>query len=632
MIFPGRLLFCVLLAAAIPAGTSWAEEKPTKGPVRLETPEEKPSKGMPKPGISEVKPVKGPPKPGTFEGKPTNFINNGMEPQGKMQKQPGESAKIEKNKLGQLKWVEEVRPPRDFSGVSAQIDRSVDAALAKAAIPHSPQAEEAEFVRRVTLDLIGRVPTAEEAGIFLANTDPQKRARWIDALLASTTYGDHFATIWRELMLPRDNGVKGSGREDFTPWLSEQLGRNRGWDRIVTEMVTAEGKIRENPQSGFIMANTENGEPQPGLLADATGRLFWGLQLRCAECHDHPFAHWKQQDFWGVAAFFSKTRKGYADGKNPAGWTITEAPGDDGVRSETPPPAPLPPNVHGPAIVIPTIAGKKAGSVVKAKFLEGQEPAWTDDGPLRARFAHWAFSGENPWFAINTVNRLWSHFFTRGLVMPLDGFNDEVAPSHPDVLALLRKELVESGFDLKHVIRCVCNSRAYQRSSRAVAGNERDELWLSHHAVRVMRPEVLYASLSTVLQPVGRKGGPTSAPGFEKAQPLPGVPRDEFLRFFTSRPDENDGSLVNQGIPQFLRLMNSPLLNATGQTGARFAKMQIAPEGMTDALYLAAYARKPSVEERRLAEEFLAAPGDERDAVSGLLWILLNSSEFVTNH
>jgi hypothetical protein len=566
-------------------------------------------------------------KPG--DGKDAKPMKPGEEKMsGKMEK----TEAIDKNapgKKGPAKIVEEARPARDPKPVAGAIDRYVDAALAAARLPVSPQADDAEFLRRVTLDIIGRVPTVDEATDFLQSTDPAKRARWVDELLTSPAYGEHFATMWRELMLPRDNGMK-APREEFTPWLAEQFSRDRGWDRIVTDMLTAEGRLRETPQAGFIMANTEEGEPKADLLADATGRLFWGVQLRCAECHDHPFANWKQADFWGTAAFFSRVRKGYADGKNPSGWTVTEAAPDEPVSQQFSK-LMAAPDVRGPAIVIPVIAGKSAGKVVTAKFLGGPETGWSDAGPYRPRFAQWATSGQNPWFGLNTVNRLWAHFFTRGLVMPMDGLNGENQASHPEVLALLHKELVASGFDLKHVIRCLCASRAYQRSSHAVAGNERDEKLYSHRLVKVMRPEVVYSSISIALQPPGRKGGGKGL-ATDRAQPLPGVSREEFVRFFASRPDENEGSMVNQGIPQFLRLMNSPLLNATETLGARFAKMNASPDGTIGALYLAAYTRRPADAERRAAQEFLAAPGEARDATSGLLWALLNSSEFVTNH
>ena len=536
-------------------------------------------------------------------------------------KQPGKPAQ---------KIAEEIHPQRDFKPVSAAIDKEVDAVLASAHIPASPVADDAEFFRRVTLDIAGRIPTAEEAAAFFGSSDPERRAKWIDDLLRSASYGEHFATIWRELMLPRDNGMKG-GRDLFIPWLTDEFNRNRGWDRIVAAMLTVEGKLREMPQSGFIMANTDNGEPQPNLLADATGRLFWGVQLRCAECHDHPFANWKQEDFWGTAAFFRRLRKGNSEGKNPSGWTLTESEPDEQATKQMQK-VWTAPGTAGPAILIPGAAGKASGKTMKAKFLGGKETGWTDAGPFRERFAQWAVSAQNPWFTANTVNRLWAHFFTRGLVMPMDGFNGENQPSHPQLLTALRQELADSGFDVKHLIRCVCNSRAYQRSSRPIAGNERDEKLFSHRLVKVMRPEMLYDSISAALQPPGRKGSKDGkGMTIERAQPLPGISREEFVRFFGSRPDENEGSIVNQGIPQFLRLMNGPLLNVAENFPARSSAKNPAASDPVDAIFLTAYSRKPTDGERRAVASFTAS-ADGQDTPSALLWTLLNSAEFVTNH
>ena len=561
-------------------------------------------------------------KPG--DGKQPAPGNAAMDAMGK----PAKSFDAKPAKAAQ-KLIEVVRPSREIEPVAEAIDHWVDGALTKSAIPASPPASDAEFLRRASLDIIGRIPTAEEAAEFLGSTDPQKRAKYIDALLASPGYGWHFATIWRELIQPHDNAMKG-GRDDFTPWLADQFNANRGWNQIATDMLTVDGKIRELPQAGFIVANSESFEPQPNMLADATGRLFWGVQLRCAECHDHPFAHWKQTDFWSTAAFFSKLRKGYSDGKNPNGWTLTESPADDPVSQQFSKTWEAP-GVAGPAILVSTSAGKSAGKVVTARFLGGAETGWTDGGPYRERFAQWATSGRNPWFATNAVNRLWAHFFAHGLVTPLDGFNGEEKPSHPELLALLSKELVEADFDLKHLIRCVCKSRAYQRSSRPVAGNERDETWFSHYRIKLMRPEELYDSVSAVLQPPGRKGGAKSG-SIERAQVLPGVSRDEFIRYFASRADENSGSRVNLGVPQFLRLMNGPMLNAPEMVAARNSKSKGAPGGAIETAYLAAYSRPPSDEERRVVEQFLTTPtGGEPDS-AGLLWTLLNSAEFVTNH
>ncbi|MDQ3625263.1 MAG: DUF1553 domain-containing protein, partial [Verrucomicrobiota bacterium] len=266
-----------------------------------------------------------------------------------------------------------------------------------------------------------------------------------------------------------------------------------------------------------------------------------------------------------------------------------------------------------------------------AKYLGGDETGWIDEGPFRERFAQWAAGANNPWFAANAANRLWAHFFCRGLVTPLDGFHEENPPSHPELLGFLARELTESGFDLKHAIRAICHSRAYRRGSRPVAGSDRDEKWFSHRAVKVMRPEMLYDSLSVALQPPTRKSGSKPAAVVDRAQPLPGMSRDEFVRFFSSRPDENEGSMVNQGIPQFLSLMNGPLVKQAG-AGNRFLQKSAAAGDMIDALYITAYARRPTGEERRLVSDYVAAHGDPRDACDGLLWALLNSAEFVMNH
>lgn len=615
-------------------------------------------------GMAVEKPVS---KPGV-EGKPKITKSN-----------PAPGAGVTKDKTGAL--VEDKHPERDAAAMAATIDHFVDAALVREKIPVSPQADDAEFLRRVTIDIIGRIPASHEARAFFASSDPDKRARWIDALLASPAYGDHFGTIWRELIMPPDGGVKG-GRDEFTPWLATQFNRNRGWDKIVVDLLTVTGRIREQPQSAFVMACSDNTEPQPNLLADTTSRLFWGVQLRCAECHDHPFADWKQEDFWGIAAFFGRTRKGGDDGKNPLGWTITEA----ALRPDEnwmPPRDWLPEGVQGAVVRAPGTSGKSAGLVYPARFLGGDEARWEDEGPYRERFAAWAVSAENPWFARNAVNRLWATFFTSGLVTPLDGFNGDETPTHPELLEELTREFIASEFDLKHLIRCICRSRAYQRGSLVLEANARDEQWVSHWPVRVMRPEVLYDSISMALQSSAPKGGskPMAKGGvgfgsIDRARPIPNLPREDFVRFFASRPDENEGSIVNQGIPQWLRLMNGALLSGgdvagdwpppssknikgddstpknpkaprpgemttammdklkPGQSGGTGGKLTtfVTETTTPEDVYLAAYSRLPTEEERALLSEFAAGRADGAETADALLWVLLNSAEFVTNH
>lgn len=520
---------------------------------------------------------------------------------------------------------------RDPLPVAEAVDRIVENHLMDSGVPASPLADDGEFLRRVTLDIAGRVPTYDETIAFLDSDDPHKRQKWIDALLAESSYGANFAIIWRELIGPRETGKAKTGRDPFAEWLTEQFNRNRGWNEMVDDMLTAEGKLREQPQTGFIMANSENQEPRANLVADATSRLFWGVQLRCAECHDHPFAPWKQTDFWGTAAFFSRLRKGYTDGKNPAGWTLTEAAPDESETTSLPESFVVPSGL-GPAITLPASAGKQSGAIVKARFLQGEDVDWPDNGPYRPRFSRWATGQDNPFFAANAVNRLWAHFFGRGLVNPLDGFQAGNPPSHPELLARLSVEFVDSDFDLKHLIRCICNSRTYQRTSRPVAANEMDSELFSHMAVRVIRPHVLYDSLSIVLYPPVAKGGQQKSVTVAHVNPIPEVSRDEFVRFFASVADENTGSVVNQGIPQFLRLMNGSLLDDGASGVQRFAGSHDEPADSIERLYLAAYSRRPTSEELELVQRYFDGSPDPRKASSGLLWTLLNSSEFLLNH
>ena len=511
-----------------------------------------------------------------------------------------------------------------------EIDRLIDRDLAAAGVPASPPADDGEFLRRATLDITGRIPTYDETLAFLESGDPHKRQAAVDRLLESPAYGLHFATIWNELIVPRDKGSTKTARDPFTPWLADQFNRGRGWDAIVRELLTAEGKIRDNPSTGYIAANCENFDPQPNLLADSTARLFLGIQLRCAECHDHPFAPWKQGDFWGVAAYFSRLRRGYLDGKNPTGWTFTESlPEDETNRKFSTTIAA--PDVAGAALVVPETGGKLARHVVRARFLNGAGEAEGGEQPFRPQLAALVASRENPWFAANAANRLWAKLFGRGLIEPLDSFSADNSPENNELLVLLARELADSGFDLKHVIRVIANTRAYQRTSRALPGNKDDRERHSHMAVKPMRPEMLYDSLSILLYPPMPKAGGKPQP-LGQPQAIPQNPRDEFVRAFAMRPDDTVGSEVNTGLPQFLKLLNGDLLSRESPGQTRLLKGQAEPQEAIDAIYLATLARLPMAEERRWMLDYVAGSESQRDGLGGVLWTLVNSGEFVLNH
>jgi len=517
----------------------------------------------------------------------------------------------------------------EVTAVAAAIDRAVDKRLAEARIPASPQADAAEFLRRVSLDIIGRIPTLERAVAFLESKDPDKRSRLIDDLLASREYAQHFATLWRNRIAPPNpvNPAKGKGGTDrFGPWLAEQFQRNRGWDQIVTDLVTAEGDIQKVPQTSFLMANSENFRPQPNMVAAATTRLFLGVRLSCAECHDHPFASWRQADFWGTAAFFSRLRN-------------SSRKGPPFILTEQTDPNPMPPaqgepariqQAPGGAIVIPEVAGKSAGKVVKARFLGGKEFELAE-GPMRPTFAAWLTSAENPFFAPAYVNRLWGQLLGRGFVNPVDDFRDDTPPSHPDLLKLLAGEFRASGYDCQHLIRCICNSKTYQRTSRPLPGNESDRELFSRMAVKTLSPEAFCDSLAA-LQAVNKSGVPVGKPnaGKESIPTLEG--REELVAFFRSQGETTDEAGVNLGIPQFLRRLNGEAFNRGTPLIDRLVRTGASPQQAIESLYLAVLTRRPTAEEAALMSAYLSRRPSPAEGYSGVLWILLNSGEFVLNH
>jgi hypothetical protein len=515
--------------------------------------------------------------------------------------------------------AEEPLAPADSLEAARQIDREIDDALAAAKVPSSPLADDAEFLRRVTLDITGRIPTAERAAAFLDSQSSDKRQKLIDELLASPLYGDYLASRWTDLIMASGTPPR-SVTGAFRQWLAKELNEGRGWDQIVKAMLTAGGTPSESPASWYLRANLR----EPGQQASTTARFFLGVQVQCAECHDHPFGEWTQADYWGLAAFFTR---------------LNQVSGKGGQKlSEEPPPGKKPPAPGtGARIAIPTGAVKVgAGKVVHAKLLHGAQPSLPDTGPLLPTLADWATAKDNPWFARAAVNRAWAHFFGAGLVNPIDDFRTEVAASHPALLEALSREFVRSGHDLKHLVRSICNSQAYQRSSKPVTGNRDDKTRFSHMAVKVMAPAVLFDSLVAAMGNPKLAGSLGSPLPYELYAPKAAStgrpqPREEFIKFFDTRPDPDATTEYTQGIPQVLALMNAKPFNGIPPIVEQLAKANASAEQAVEKLYLAALSRRPSADEVRLMTDYLARRKDARQGYAGVLWILFNSGEFVLN-
>jgi hypothetical protein len=544
--------------------------------------------------------------------------------------------------------VEPVKPPvpppnnrsstaQAASAVARAIDQEIQRLLDQEKIPASGPADDAEFLRRVYLDLTGRIPTAEQAAAFLDRKDPDRRSRLIDELLASPEYGLHFADLWCDRINVKDLPIY---REPFIGWLAGHLNQGRGWDQVVLDLLTAEGGFNfitrgrrlssTDPQALFLLLNTEEGMgkgPNPAWLAAESGRLFLGVQIQCAECHNHPFTDaWKQTDFWGLAAFFGQLR---ADRAQAGGLSWKETPAEAGQ------------DVH---LTIPPTALKNIGKTVPARLLgDGQDYRPGEAQLLRHRLAHWMTSGDNPYFARAAANRMWAHLFGRGLVNPVDDLRPDNPPSHPATLDLLAGEFRKSGFDLRYLIRCICLTEAYQRTSvppplaspsQGGDGGVIDQAYYSHMAVKVMGPGVFYDCLRIAT------GWPELKVGLPERKTKLTVltqftPREVFVDFFRSSQGEEADPLENtHGIPQALKLMNAAQLGSVAPVVTRLAGAGLNRDQVIEQLYLAALARRPSPAEARRIADFLDRRKDAspEQGYSAVLWTLLNSAEFVSNH
>lgn len=486
------------------------------------------------------------------------------------------------------------------------IDQQIQKKLQENNIKSSPLSDDAEFLRRVSLDLIGVIPTAEKVEEFLKNTDPQKRAKVIDELLADKRFGTSLGETWSGLMIPRESNNRALDHTPMQQWLAEKFNADMPLDKMVHEILTATGELDKNGAVTYFIGN-----PTVDKVTDNVSRMFLGVQLQCAQCHNHPFTDWKQKEYWGMAAFFMKVKASanpQQAAKKGVPLSITESLVARGKKNGLP----------------------ESAMIVPAKFLGDAEPKLNEKDPYRPILADWIISGKNPYFAKAMVNRFWYQLFGRGLVNPVDDMHDENPATHPELLAALTEQFKSSGHDLKYLLRAILNSETYQRTSRPFAGNEADPELYSHAAVRVMTAEQLFDSLAQVVgSPRDDSNKNRPAAGGKKG---PVGARGQFLAFF--RIDEGADPLEYQsGIPQALRLMNSQTTNAT--TGAIARAMK---SGATDSakvieqLYLMGLSRLPTTQESQRMQEYVRNAGDARAGYTDILWALLNSSEFTLNH
>jgi hypothetical protein len=492
----------------------------------------------------------------------------------------------------------------DAGALARRVDAAVNARLGTENVPASPRADDAEFLRRAALDITGVILPAERVAAFLDSTDPAKRGKLIDELLASPQYGRHMADVWQHLMLPRDSDNRRLQPAPFITWLEEAFNSNKPWDRTVRELLTATGTQDESPAVTYFLAN-----PTVDKQTDSVARLFLGVQLQCAQCHNHPFTKWKQDEYWAMAAFFMKVRPDRVNKAAKNG----DSPGITETGKGKPPRLP------------------EAARTVPAKFFQGEQPKLDTAAPYRPVLADWIASPKNKFFARAMVNRTWALLLGRGLVNPVDDMREDNLASHPELLQQLADAFGASDFDVKFLVKAICLSDAYGRSSRPVAGNDKDQVLFSHVAVKPLTPEQLYDSLNVVLgRPAGGKPGGGKAQAAAKR--IGAGPREQFIAFFSA--DEGASATeYHAGIPQALRLMNAPQMNNTNAVANSLARGERSPAGVIEHLYIMTLSRRPTPDEAKRLTAYVEQHADApRQAYGDIVWAVLNSSEFALNH
>jgi hypothetical protein len=506
-----------------------------------------------------------------------------------------------------------VMAPEAFA---ARLDELIEADWKAKGIKPAPLADDAEFLRRVYLDLTGRIPRVSEVHGFLADKSPDKRTKLVEALLENPRYVFHLGNTWRNLILPPSNNQQlAFVQPAFKNWMDKQVQDNIPFDKIVRDILTVPvfnglGRGGFNPGFNNVMSPAafyQANEFKAENLAASTSRLFLGVKLECAQCHDHPFAKWTKKQFWEYAAFFSGSQQPQFQPK---------------IKGLAPTKF-----VPGREIAIPG-----TDKIAQARFLSGTAPEFENGLDSRVTLANWLTSPANPYFARTGINRLWAHFFGIGIVDPVDDEpTEENPPSHPELLAQLTQQFIAHQFDVKYMIRVITATRTYQRTSAITHPTQSEPRSFARMAVKGMTPEQLFDSLAQATgyqeqQPVGNQrfvvfGGQNNA-------------RAEFVQLFASQDKKTE---THTSILQALALMNGKFISdATSLEKSRtLAAIVDAPFSngqRIETLYLAALGRLPRPEESSRLLNYVNGGRDYRSALADVFWVLLNSSEFIFNH
>lgn len=504
----------------------------------------------------------------------------------------------------------------------------------------SPPATDGEWCRRVFLDVLGRVPSVQELREFLASKETDKKSKLVMKLLYDDTYTQDYArnwtSIWTNILIGRSGGTERNSltsREGMQKYLRDSFARNKPYDKMVFELVSATGSMAPgaedfNGATNFLAMKVN--EEQAAQATAMTSKIFLGLQVQCTQCHNHPFNEWKQQKFWEFNAFFRQTRalRQFAPGTRDVtgGKLINQDFAGEGTGSDA-----------SEAILYYELRNGYLQSAFPV-FVDGTEiskSGYLSDSDRRTELAK--LMVKSNYMDKTMANRMWQHFLGYGFTKPIDDLGPHNNPSHPALLDYLGAELRNNSFNLKELIRWITLSEAYSLSSKVLKGNEKDDPLLgespkfTHFYLRQMRAEELYESLLVATQAHKARGT------YEEQEKI----KSDWLNQFTIAfgTDEGDESTTFNGtIPQALMMFNGDLIKkatATDQGGflATIATSSLKPQEKIGYLFQAAVSRNPTNDEVSIANKLLAARnGDSAGALQDMFWAVLNSNEFIIQH
>jgi hypothetical protein len=494
----------------------------------------------------------------------------------------------------------------DFAAAN-YIDRLALAKWKKLGLVPSDLCTDGEFIRRVVLDLCGKLPSADNVRAFLADQRPDKRARLIDRCLTDKDYAAYFALRWGSLLR---NAAKQDGSAPaayaFHEWIRDMIARNRPYDEFVRGILTAAGEWQDAAAINWYWQMRDDPLHQP--VAD-TAQLFLGLRLQCARCHHHPYERWSQDDYYGLVGFFG--RLGSKDIDTEPTYFVERK----SVIEELHP---------------------RTGQAIEPKLPDGPVLSVPPGEDPRQKLVVWMVRPDNPFFAKALCNRMWSYLLGRGLVDPVDDMRETNPPSNPELLDALAKDFIAHRFDVKHLLRTICNSRTYQLSCIPNEYNRHDRQNHARYFGKRLLAEVFHDAVDQVC---GTRTQFNNMPGAVRAIDLPHEGFDSYFLDVFDRPDRSSACECARSseasLSQVLHLAYSPEIeDKIAADDGRLAKLlekKVPLEKLVEELYLTALARYPTAQETKYLEH-LRTLEDPRRGLEDLLWTLLNSREFLFNH